>query len=83
MATTRELLEDLHTQRDRLALKMHLARADVRDEWVALEKRWQHVKAKAEILGHEAGQVADDVGDALRDVLHELKKGYARLRALA
>jgi archaellum component FlaC len=78
----REIFDDLRTQRDELALKLHLARADARDEWEALEKTWEHLKARVEVVGREAGEVAEDVGDAARGVLDELKKGYARLRTL-
>ena len=78
----RSLFDDLRTQRDELVVKLHLARADARDEWQALEKRWEHLKAKMEVVGHEAGEVAEDVGEAARGVLDELKKGYARLRTL-
>jgi archaellum component FlaC len=78
----RNLYDELRTQRDELVVKLHLARADARDEWEALEKKWQHVKARMEVVGREAGEVADDVGEAARGVLHELKKGYARLRTL-
>ena len=78
----RKVISDLETQRDELRVKMHLARADVRDEWEKLEGKWQHLKAKAAVVGGEAADVAEDVGGAAREVLDELKKGYERLRAL-
>jgi hypothetical protein len=78
----RKLYDELRTQRDELVVKLHLARADARDEWEALEKKWQHAKAKMGVVGREAGEVAEDVGEAARGVLEELKKGYARLRTL-
>jgi len=78
----RSLFDDLRTQRDELVVKLHLARADARDEWQALEKRWEHLKAKMEVVGRETGEVAEDVGEAARSVLDELKKGYTRLRTL-
>jgi hypothetical protein len=81
-ANLREILDDLRTERDELAVRLHLARADARDEWDALEKKWTHLKARAGTVGREAGEVADDVGEAMRGVLDELRKGYARLRAL-
>ena len=80
--TLHELFDDLRTQRDELAVKLHLARADARDEWDVLEKKWEHVKARIGVVGREAGEVAEDVGEAMRGVVDELKKGYARLRTL-
>lgn len=78
----RELFDDLRRQRDEVALRLHLARADARDEWATLEKKWEHLKARIEVVGREAGVVAEDLGEAAWGVVEELKKGYARLRTL-
>ena len=86
MADTQEevrtLVEELRQQRDQLRLKVHLARADARDEWTELDKKWEHIRAHAEVIGREAGHVAEDVGTALKLVAQELKRGYQRLAKL-
>jgi hypothetical protein len=76
------LVDELKTQRDELAVKLRLARADVRDEWEALEKKWERVRGRAAVVGHEAGKAADDVEAAGRLVVDEIKKGYERIRRL-
>jgi hypothetical protein len=78
----KRLMDELKTQRDELAVKLRLARADARDEWAALEKKWEHLRARAEVVGHEAGKAADDVEAAGRLVIDEIKKGYERIRRL-
>lgn len=76
------LLEELRQQRDELALKMHLAKADARDAWAEMEKKWEQLRAKMSAVGHEAKDVSQDVAAALEGVGKELKKGYGRIRKL-
>lgn len=75
-----ELIEGLKTQRDEIAVKIHLARKDVRDEWEALEKKLEHLRGRAELIGREATDAAADVRQAARLVVDEIKKGYERIR---
>ncbi|MFN8545191.1 MAG: hypothetical protein U0807_13440 [Candidatus Binatia bacterium] len=77
-----KLLDDLKQQRDELRVKLKLARADARDEFEELEKKWEHVRGKMEVVGREAGKAAEDVASALGLVATEIKKGYERIRKL-
>jgi len=77
-----KVLADLKTQRDELAVKANLARKEVREEWEELEKKLEHLRARAVVIGREAGEAAEDVGKAARVVVDEIKKGYARIRDL-
>ncbi len=76
------IMEELKTQRDILAVKMHLAKADVKDEWQQLEKKWQHFCAENERLQEEAKDVAEDVQEDLSDLGRDLKEGYYRIKNL-
>lgn len=78
--TLDSLMDTLRRQRDELKLKVHLAKADARDEWAELEKQWEHLRAKLEGAGAEAGEVAENVGLGLGNVAEELRKGYDRIR---
>ncbi|MCW5889504.1 MAG: hypothetical protein KIT14_03030 [bacterium] len=77
-----KIVEQLKTQRDELRVRLHLAKADARDEWEALEKRWEHLRAETAVVGREAGHAAGDVGAATRLLLEEIQRGYQRIRAL-
>ncbi len=77
-----KLLEDLKTQRDELRVRLHLAKAEAKDEWERLEHTWEHVRGRMEVVGHEAGKTAKDVGAALRLAAEELRNGYQRVRTL-
>jgi seryl-tRNA synthetase len=73
-------VEQLKRQRDELRVKLHLAKADAKDEWAKLEKQWEELKPRLEAAREEAGKTAESVGAALNLALEELKKGYDRLR---
>ena len=75
-----EILDELRTTRDELRLQMHLAAAEVRDEWTVLEKKYEHFRSRAEQVGGATGEAAEDVGNALELVGAELRKGYKRIR---
>ena len=72
--------EDLKRQRDELMLKLHLAKAEARDEWNNLETQWEEAKTKLETIREEAGKTTESVSAGLGNVLDELKKGYDRIR---
>jgi predicted nuclease with TOPRIM domain len=72
--------EQLKQQRDELRVKLHLGKAEAKDEWTRLEKQWEEVKPKLDTVREEAGKTAESVGTALSLALEELKNGYERLR---
>ena len=80
--TIEDLGEELKQARDELQVKIHLAAADARDEWDQLEKKWEHFRARAEVIGKTAEEAAEDVGEALEVVAEELKRGYKKIRSL-
>jgi len=75
-----QLVAALRRERDELHLKLHLLQAEARDEWHALEKKWNHLRQKAESVGDATGQSAGDVGAAARLLGEELRRGYQRIR---
>ncbi len=75
-----EFVENLKQQRDELRVKMHLAAADVKDEWENLEGKWSHFEAKAKQVGGEAAEASKEVWDAAKDLGGEIKEGYDRIR---
>jgi hypothetical protein len=78
----KRLVDELRTQRELLRVRIHLAGADARDEWNALEKRWRHLRGRADVIGREAASTAEHVVAALAHAADELKQGYHRLQAL-
>lgn len=75
-----DMMERIRRQRDELRVKMHLARADAKDEWEELEEKWESLKGRLKAAGGEAGEASEDVSAAMKGVMEELKKGYGRIR---
>ena len=76
----KERFEELRQARDELRVQVHLAAAEVKDDWHDLEKKWDRAHAHLKKVEEAAGEAADDVGDALAILGDELKKGYQRIR---
>ena len=74
------LIATLKQQRDELSLKIHLAKADVRDEWHTLENHWQEIRAKCDATRKDATQTVEAVASALELAVEEIKRGYERIR---
>ena len=77
-----ELAETLQQARDELRVDMHLAKAEIREDWEELEKQWEHFRQKMQRVGHEAAEAGDDVAEAASLLGAELKKGYQRIRKI-
>lgn len=72
--------DDLKQARDELRVEMHLAAAEIRDDWETLEKEWAHFSDKLKRASHETAEASEGVGEALSLLGDELKKGYERIR---
>jgi len=75
MADLHDLNRDLKKLRDELALKMHLASMDAKQEWQELESQWKNFSSRARLEDS-----AEGVGDALELLGEELKRSYKRLK---
>jgi hypothetical protein len=72
---------DLLTQaRDELKVQMHLAKAEAKTEWAKLENTWQRVQEQIQQTRSGTEQPVKDLGSAVRNLMDELKRGYARVR---
>ena len=77
-----ELIEAIKRQRDELALKIHLGKADAKDEWEKLERKLAELNEQSKPLKGALGETARGLGSALELAAEELKKGYDRIRKL-
>lgn len=77
-----DILTALKSQRDELALKIHLGKADAKDEWERLEKKLAAVIAQVKPVGDVVGETAEEVGSAIELAAEEIKKGFDRVRRL-
>lgn len=79
-----DLIDALKQQRDELKVQMHLGSLDAKDEFEALEKKWEQWTAEAKAQSKPIREVMEDsaknVGSALELVLDEVKQSYERLK---
>lgn len=75
-----EVISTLKQQRDELALKIHLATAEAKQEWDKLEEQFREVSASYDPARQATAETAENVGGALRQVAREIKDGYNRIR---
>jgi len=85
MATERkglvkEELERLEQMRDELRLQAHLFRADMKDEWKAVEERIEKLRKDLHPVRDAAETTLDDVSDATRMLFDSVRDGMKRLR---
>ena len=74
------VLKFLRRERDELRVKMHLAKAEAKEEWEELEEKWQHFHNKASHIGEAASEASQDVKAATGMLADELKHGYAKIK---
>jgi hypothetical protein len=73
------LAETLKTQRDELAVQMHLASMDVKNEWEHNEQRWEQFKAQLAEIGDETKDVTEELAAATIIIGEELGSAYRRI----
>ncbi|MEZ6115533.1 MAG: hypothetical protein R3C28_03015 [Pirellulaceae bacterium] len=75
-----QLISSLKQERDEIALKIHLGKEDLKDEWEKLEARWNQLNDDYEPAKKAAAETADDVWQAAELVGDELKSGFQKIR---
>ncbi len=75
-----QVVADLERERDELKLKLHLAKADGRDEWARLDGKLAELRLRADAAGNEARDALDDVGEAAKKLADEIREGFKRVR---
>ena len=76
----KELFEKLKTERDELNVRVHLAKADVKNEWAQVEKQWEHFRGKSELMQHVADEAGEEIWQATKLLGNEILKGYRKMR---
>lgn len=73
-------IESLKQIRDELRVKADLAKMETRDQWEAIEKKWQHLEGQLKSLNEDAKASVGEIGEAVSLVLSEIKEGYTKIK---
>ena len=76
-----EMIADLKQVRDELKVQLHLAKADVKDDWDEVEGNLEKLEAKAKNIGDAAKEASGDVGEAAKLLAQEVKNGFDKIRS--
>lgn len=74
------LIEQLQVERDQIRLRLHLAKAELRDEWVKAERQWDGFRQKSDRALQEFDEAGIETKATLKQLGEELKEGYRRIR---
>jgi F0F1-type ATP synthase membrane subunit b/b' len=74
-------LQDLKRIRDELRVRIHLGKAEAKELWEKSEEKIEAVEAKVRSVRKQAEQPLDNVRDAARLLLDEIRDGFERIRA--
>lgn len=66
--------------RDELRLQVHLGAAEAKDMWNRLEEQWPLVEKRLDMLRRESTEAKENVADATRALIEQIKEGYQILR---
>lgn len=75
-----KLWSELRTQRDDLRVQVHLAEAELKDEWEEVEGKYQDARGKFDDLRKRTGEATDDARETLDVVLEEIGLAYGRVK---
>ena len=75
-------LRQLQRVRDELRVQVHLGKAEAQELWDKLEHRFADAESKAKVLARRAEAPVQDVADAARLLIDEIRSGYRTLRGL-
>jgi DNA anti-recombination protein RmuC len=77
-----EEIDDLRRVRDELRVQVHLGKEEAKQRWEELEKRWAHLEARLKRVREESRESLDEIGEAARTLLEEIRNGYRQVRKL-
>jgi hypothetical protein len=77
-ARIEKIIDDLQPEIDELKVKLHLAKADAKDEFARWEQKVADYKVKADRTSDEAGDILEEKAKAIaaeiRDAVERLRK---------
>ena len=72
--------QNLKTQRDEIRLQIHLAKAELKEEWEKLDPAWQKAQHEYEELKEATEDAASDMHKNLTVVTDELSSAFERIK---
>ena len=75
-------LDSLRAARDELRVQVHLGAVEAREAWAKAEKSWNHLEGRIKVLGEATQESLEDIGEAVKTLADEIRRGYQHVRKL-
>ena len=75
-----EEMERLREMRDELRVQAKLGKAELRERFEELERRWHQLEGRLKLVGEGLREDGQDVREAAKLLAGELREGYEHLR---
>ncbi|MBT4161995.1 MAG: hypothetical protein HOC70_14820 [Gammaproteobacteria bacterium] len=69
-----KMIENLKTLRDEIRVQVHLAKAEVKDEWEELEPKFEQLEEKLSDAAEETREVVNVVAEELTSAYRRIKE---------
>jgi predicted nucleic acid-binding Zn-ribbon protein len=73
-------ISTLQQTRDELRVQIHLGALEAQQVWDKAEQSWEDLDARVKVLGKATQQSAQEVEEATKLLVEEIKSGYKRVR---
>ena len=74
-----DLVDELKEERDKLRVRVHLAKMEANEDWEELEAKFEKIQSKAKVEGKATTDSAEDVGEAVKLLGQEIKDGFKHI----
>ncbi len=74
-------LHPIRQLRDEVRLQLHLANAEIQEEWQRVEVKWNRLEGEFERLKDRAARPTRAIGHGFDTLAHEVAEGYRRVGA--
>lgn len=72
-------MESLRRTRDELQVQMHLARAELKEEWEKAETKWSRLEGEVHRLRDRAAAPTKELKHAVTELANDIGESYARI----
>ena len=75
-------LDGLRQLRDEVRVQLHLGKAEAREAWDEIEKRWHQLEGKLQAVREGSREDLGEIRETARRLAREIRDGYRHLKSL-
>ena len=75
-----KLVGVLKTERDELRVRLHLLKAETREEWDEVEQKWEKLEGRLHKLKDGVSESGEEIGAATAQLGEEIGQAYRRIK---